>query len=97
VENIRQIAYHFFLRKTITIQLYNISKVDSKNNKCQKTTSTHFAKQKLEQKQNSLHVKNFKVQKIHYNHIKTKIEKKTFKLPQKKTSNPLENGGDLKK
>jgi hypothetical protein len=26
-----------------------------------KTTSTHFAKQKFEQKKNSLHAKNFKV------------------------------------
>jgi hypothetical protein len=38
------------------------------------TTSTHFA----EQKKNSLHSKNFKVQKIHYSHIQNKNKKKTF-------------------
>ncbi len=36
----------------------------------------HFAKQKLEQKQNSFHVKNFKVQKLHSSHIQNKDKKK---------------------
>jgi hypothetical protein len=42
-----------------------------------KTTSTHFAKQKLEQKKNSLHAKNFKIK---------RLEKKPFKLAQEKNS-----------
>jgi hypothetical protein len=45
-------------------QLYNISKANSQNKKVRNRTSTHFAKQKLEQKQNSLHFKNFKVHQI---------------------------------
>jgi hypothetical protein len=37
----------------------------------------HFAKQKLEQKQNSFHAENFKVQKIYFSHIQNKDQKKT--------------------
>jgi hypothetical protein len=36
----------------------------------------HFAKQKLEQKQNSFHAKNFKVQKLYSSHIQNKDQKK---------------------
>jgi hypothetical protein len=36
------------------------------------TTSMHFVKQKLEQKQNLVHAKNFKVQKLHSNYIQNK-------------------------
>jgi hypothetical protein len=39
------------------------------------TISMHFVKQKLEQKQNSVHVKNFKVQKLHSNYIQNKDQK----------------------
>jgi hypothetical protein len=51
-----------------------------------KTTLTHFAKQKLEQKQNSLRAKNFKVQKYITIITKTKIKQRPLKLSKEKTS-----------
>jgi hypothetical protein len=63
-----------------------------------KTTSTHFAKQKLEQKQNSLHVKNFKVQKYIIIIHKTKIKKKTPQaFPRENFSFVKKRWGFLKK
>jgi hypothetical protein len=59
----------------------------------QKTTSTHFAKQK----QNSLHAKKSKVQKYITIESKHRSAKRPLELPQKKTSSPFLNGGDHRK
>jgi len=44
----------------------------------------HIVKQKLEQKQNSFHAKNFKMKKLHSSHIQNKDKKRPLELPQGK-------------
>ncbi len=61
------------------------------------TTSTHFAKPKLEQKHNSLHTKKLQSAKIHYSRIKKKIKKRPLDLSQEKTSSSSKNSGDPKR
>jgi len=52
---------------------------------------------KLEQKQNSLHARKFKVPNYIIIITKQILEKKPFELPQEKTSSPSKNDGDPKK
>jgi hypothetical protein len=97
-KKVKQIAYHFLLRKknVNNKQCYSISKVCN-HDKCEKEFQHTLQSKKNEQKQNSLHAKNSKVPKYVTIESKHRFAKRPLELSQEKTSNPSENDGDPRK